>query len=534
MSVYEWLFDPSGLTAHGFCLSWLPGLIALHAGSDAVTGLAYLSIPVAIASFMRKRRDVAYGWVAYLFIGFILACGATHLFSILTLWFPVYGVEGIVKALTAVLSLATAVLLWRLMPRLLALPSAIELTRLNRDLSEALHQHIHIGAQLNQSEAHVRQINAELEARVKSRTSELAAANDRLSKLTVALTCSEAEFRASFEGAAVGKVLSDPTSQHIVRVNRAFANMLGYTPSELVGRSGTEFTVLEDQPEFDSEYARLLSGEVDTLVHEKRYICHDGRHVWGRVTAAIRTTSEGNRLTIGTVEDIDARRQAEAERAAASEQLQRLVEEKTAALAQRGLLLREVYHRVKNNLQMIDSLLAMQARKLDGERAKQALLSLRSRVFALGLVHHQLMGSADLQTFNISPFLHELARNLGDGGGNSDIEIVVNSSPLTVDLDFAIPLGMLVTELVTNSLKHAFPDGQGTVRVSLRIEDNAKVILTVSDNGRFAPSPVKEAHQSGIGMHIIKGLTAQMRATYATRFDRGTTTEILMDLPEAS
>jgi PAS domain S-box-containing protein len=515
MSVYDWL-------------SWLPGLIALHAGSDAVTGLAYLSIPIAIASFMRRRRDVAYGWVAYLFIGFILACGATHLFSILTLWFPVYGIEGIVKSLTAVLSLATAVLLWRVIPRLLALPSAIELTRLNRNLSEAAHQHVHISAQLKQSEALVRQINAELEARVKSRTSELAAANDRLSKLTAALARSEAEFRASFEGAAVGKVLADPTSRGLVRANRAFANMLGYTPSELVGRTGTDMTVPDDQQEFDSQYARLLSGEVDTLVHEKRLVCHDGRHLWVRVSAAIRTTSEGNRLTIATVEDIDARHRAEAEK------IQRLIKEKTAALEQRGLLLREVYHRVKNNLQMVDSLLAMQARKLDDAHAKQALLGLRHRVFALGLVHHQLMGSANLQTFNVSPFLHELVRNLVDGGGKRDIELVVDSSPLTVGLDFAIPLGMLVTELVTNSLKHAFPDGQGIVRVSLRRGDNAKVILTVSDDGRFAPLPVKEAHKSGIGMHIIKGLTAQMRATYATCFDRGTTTEIFMDFPETS
>src|ERR1700740_1612360 len=112
MSLQDWLLDPSGLTPHGFCLSWAPGLIALHAGSDAMIGLAYLSIPLALAAFVGQRRDIEYGWVAYLFVAFILACGATHLLSILTLWVPAYGIEGLVKAATAIPSIGTAAVLW--------------------------------------------------------------------------------------------------------------------------------------------------------------------------------------------------------------------------------------------------------------------------------------------------------------------------------------------------------------------------------------------------------------------------------------
>src|SRR6201996_5455532 len=96
MSISEWLFNPSGLTPHGFCLLWAPGLIFLHAASDAVIGLAYFSIPLALASFSAQRKDLEYGWVAYLFVAFILACGMTHLMSILTLWVPAYGIEGII------------------------------------------------------------------------------------------------------------------------------------------------------------------------------------------------------------------------------------------------------------------------------------------------------------------------------------------------------------------------------------------------------------------------------------------------------
>ncbi|MDB5437358.1 MAG: signal transduction histidine kinase, partial [Phenylobacterium sp.] len=101
-SILNWLLNPSGLTPHGFCLSWAPGLVALHAGSDAAIGLAYFSIPVALAWFIRERRDLRqYAWMGMLFGAFILACGTTHLFSILTLWVPAYGIEGLVKLLTA-------------------------------------------------------------------------------------------------------------------------------------------------------------------------------------------------------------------------------------------------------------------------------------------------------------------------------------------------------------------------------------------------------------------------------------------------
>ena len=108
MSLWDWLFNPSGLTAHGFCLTWAPGLIGLHVAADAATGLAYFSIPIALAFVAARRPDLKYGWVAYLFVAFILACGATHLMSIFTLWVPAYGIEGLIKLVTAILSVATA------------------------------------------------------------------------------------------------------------------------------------------------------------------------------------------------------------------------------------------------------------------------------------------------------------------------------------------------------------------------------------------------------------------------------------------
>jgi signal transduction histidine kinase len=126
--------DRSDLSPHGICLLWRPELIWTHVVSDFVIGLAYFTIPVALGVFITRRRDVAFGWMAWAFAGFILACGTTHFFAIWTLWVPDYAAEALVKAFTAVISLVTGILLWVLLPRALALPSPETLRRANAEL----------------------------------------------------------------------------------------------------------------------------------------------------------------------------------------------------------------------------------------------------------------------------------------------------------------------------------------------------------------------------------------------------------------
>ena len=129
------LWDSERFAPHGYCLQWQPELIWTHVVADALIGIAYFSIPVAIASFLTQRRDVQFGWVVWMFAAFIMACGLTHFFGIWTLWRPDYGIEALVKAATAGVSVFTAAALWPLLPRAIALPSPAQLQRANDDLT---------------------------------------------------------------------------------------------------------------------------------------------------------------------------------------------------------------------------------------------------------------------------------------------------------------------------------------------------------------------------------------------------------------
>ena len=121
------LFDIKDLIPHGFCLSWSPLLLWLHVISDLLIALAYYSIPVTLIYFIRRRKDFPYPWLVALFAGFIVACGTTHLMSVATIWIPLYWLDGLLKAFTAIISLATAVLMLWAIHRALSLPSTAQL-----------------------------------------------------------------------------------------------------------------------------------------------------------------------------------------------------------------------------------------------------------------------------------------------------------------------------------------------------------------------------------------------------------------------
>jgi hypothetical protein len=117
------LINHASYMAHGYCLLWKPWLVTLHAGSDILIFLAYFAIPVAIWIFLRRRKDLELKTLAILFAAFIFLCGLTHIIQMLTLWWPIYETQGFVKAATAIVSVLTAILVFPLIPKALAIPA---------------------------------------------------------------------------------------------------------------------------------------------------------------------------------------------------------------------------------------------------------------------------------------------------------------------------------------------------------------------------------------------------------------------------
>jgi hypothetical protein len=148
---------------HGVCLLWQPGLLWLHVLSDATIAIAYYTIPLALVYFVSRRHDLAFRGIFVLTSAFILACGTTHVMAVLTLWYPAYWTDGIIKLVTALASIGTAIVIWQAMPLALAIPSTEQLAKANKLLGHEI-------GERQRAETALRDANAELERRVTART----------------------------------------------------------------------------------------------------------------------------------------------------------------------------------------------------------------------------------------------------------------------------------------------------------------------------------------------------------------------------
>ena len=204
------------------------------------------------------------------------------------------------------------------------------------------------------------------------------------------------------------------------------------------------------------------------------------------------------------------------ERKAAEEKLRRSLEEKE-------VLLREIHHRVKNNLQVISSLLNAQARDVEAPDVQARFKDTQDRIRSMASIHEQLYQSDDLARVEFDAYLEVLLDDLfrSHRTGPVDRTLEADAQPLSVDQ--AIPAGLIVNELVTNALEHAFPDGQsGTVAVTFHADaDTAR--LTVADDGRGAED--LDGH-GRLGLRLVRGLTRQLRGTLSTDLDDGVTVTI--------
>ena len=262
------LWETSSLSPHGICLLWRPELIWTHVGADALIGIAYYSIPIALAYFVSHRNDIQFGWVFWAFALFIMACGTTHFFSIWTLWIPDYGTEALIKVITAALSIVTAVGLWLLLPKVLAIPSSEQLRHVNEELTRQINERNAVLAALHAEKAeHLKTEDMLRQAQKMEAIGQLTGgiAHDFNNLLTVIvgnLERLEARFRdnptvhrsikGAMEGASRGaaltqKLLAFGRRQPLAPI-RLDANALIDNMSELIHRAVGERVTLQFEP----------------------------------------------------------------------------------------------------------------------------------------------------------------------------------------------------------------------------------------------------------------------------------------------
>ncbi len=185
---------------------------------------------------------------------------------------------------------------------------------------------------------------------------------------------------------------------------------------------------------------------------------------------------------------------------------------------QKEILLKEIHHRVKNNLQVITSLLDLQARSARDGETRRLLAESRERVRSMALIHERLYGSGS-EALNFADYARDLVGHLRHSwAGDSDrVAVSIDIADVALDLDVAVPCGLVINELLTNALKHAFPEGRaGAVNVSLRRQPEGLLALAVADDGIGLPTAVDIADPATLGLRIVKILAVQIRGTLET------------------
>jgi PAS domain S-box-containing protein len=341
-----------------------------------------------------------------------------------------------------------------------------------------------------------------------------------MKRAEAALRESEERFRMAVEYAPIGVALVGLDGRWL-KVNHALCNILGYPEADLLGRTFQDITHPDDLEADITLLLDLVAGKITHYHLEKRYLRGDGGVVWGLLSVAMVRSELGEpEYFVSQVQDITARREAE--------------QNVQASLVEKEVLLREVHHRVKNNMQVISSILQMQAGFLRDPQDRETFRDLQMRIQSMALVHERLYQSGNFSSIDFSDHLKGLAALMHRAQASSEktCRLEIDAAPVTVNLDTAIPLGLIACELISNAFKHAFKGrSAGVVRVELAHDPAShRLVLEVRDDGCGLPEDFSYESGRSLGLRLIRALVRQLRATLEIESEHGTRFAVIMQI----
>ncbi|MUH00862.1 PAS domain S-box protein [Scytonema sp. UIC 10036] len=429
---------------------------------------------------------------------FAIAFGTSNLIEVWTLWHSGSWSSSVLKILAAIISVVLGVRLVSVLPKPQTSPDLSQLEKLRDELEARFQQQI----------ADLIELNKSLQAEITEYKQRVAFLQE-----------SEARFRLIAYTAPVMIWVSD-IERLCNYFNKVWLEFTGRTIQQEIGYGWLESVHPEDKERCFLTRTTAFDARL-CFKMEYRLRRKDGEYRWILDTGIPHYRSNNIFAGyIGSCVDITEHKQAE-------EQIQ-------ASLLEKDVLLKEIYHRVKNNLQVISSLLNLQSEYIKDKDDLEIFQQSQMRIESMALIHQKLYQSQDLARIDFGEYIRDLVASLFSSYevNTNVISLTVNVERVLLSLDAAIPCGLIITELVSNSLKYAFPKGRtGEISIQLQAENNI-LNLRVCDNGVGLPAEVDLKNTTSLGLQLVDALTNQLSGDIKINYTNGVEVKITFQMLE--
>ena len=328
---------------------------------------------------------------------------------------------------------------------------------------------------------------------------------------------SEEKYRAIYNQAFVG-IAQVGLFGEFLQVNQKLCDMLGYTKDELCSKTFMDVTYKEDVDPSLEYKERALRREINNFTTEKKYVHKNGYIIHADLTVSLVSDEKGaSAYFVSVLQDRTEQKETE--------------EKIKQSLKEKEVLLKEVHHRVKNNLQVISSILNLQSSFVEDKKILNLLKESQNRIKSMAFIHESLYQTKDFSSINFYEYVVHLSQNLAHsyGANESGIELMLNVEGSLLDLDKAIPCGLIINELVSNALKYAFPNNKkGKIYIESMIK-NGTMSLVVYDNGIGLSPEIDFRNTPSLGLQLVVTLVEQIRGKISLERNKGTKYTILFE-----